>query len=717
MQGFQEQILQFRLRVDAEDLVRNFLRLLGIAGIVFQQAVAALLDILAHRLAVLANLRDDVLDKVFKPVPRVGKSLNQAVRVLEEEFAAAHEGCAESVQAIVVPAEHDFLSGALHVRHVHDDIFGLADAVQAPDTLFHKRRVEREVEQHQMVRELEIAAFGTDFRGDEQVCAVLLAEIRGGLVSGHDGHVLMEHGERALTQVIREDGFQSEYNLDRFANEENLVVAVFLQKFLEPHDAFIEFPAIGIARAQESVLLDVRRRIQVVFGCGLHHFAVSRIRFKANLVEFALRESAHALTRIAEHDGTRTHAVHDTANPLACGHGLRVFLFEPRADFRILGDAVVQVFPVHPVIRVGRELGEVVHQLAVFFLLLDKGVVIGKSGRIEHLQAVELTFRMQLERRSRQKQHALRPRKHGIRQHVLVARKAVFTNQVVRLVDDGHVPLRLEQVLDKCGLANQKINRDDDVVTLQERVRLGLVLGDTDEQPADIAFVHQRKELVEAALHFDHPLVLQGLGHNDERTGNTAAHAQGMPYHARLNSLSEADFVAQHKARKSGFATGTMAQVVLVRNHAHARANHATHGRRLPHARKFHGAAAAFERLRRHVSDIAGRAFVGFRPFADASQGAEQVGRPSHLLCGKVGFLHLAATTAHVDHQVIHLAEAFHCERNTLVVFYGFARLQNEPVDGSIVCAVESHLPHKRKQKLDGTALNLGNDSKTQFRF
>jgi hypothetical protein len=139
-----------------------------------------------------------------------------------------------------------------------------------------------------------------------------------------------------------------------------------------------------------------------------------------------------------------------------------------------------------------------------------------------------------------------------------------------------------------------------------------------------------------------------------------------MPNHTRLDSLSEANLVAQHKARERRLATGTVAQVILVRNHAHARANHASHRRRLPHARKFHGTAATFKSLRRNICGIRCRSAIGFLGLADTRQGTEQVGRPSHLFCSKVGFLHFATTTAYVDNQVIYLAEAFYSERYTL---------------------------------------------------
>ena len=282
---------------------------------------------------------------------------------------------------------------------------------------------------------------------------------------------------------------------------------------------------------------------------------------------------------------------------------------------------------------------------------------------------------MQLQRRTRQKQHALGASKHRIREHVFVARKAVFANEVVRLVNNRHVPVRLEQVLDKGGLAHEEIDGHDDVIALQERIWLFFILPDTYKKATDKTFVDQRKELVEAALHFDHPLVLERLGHNNKRTGNTAAHTQRMPDHARFDCLAQADFVTQHKARERRFATGTVTQVILVRNHAHTRANHASHRRRLPHARKFHRTATTFKSLRRHVCSIRRRSTIGFLGLANTRQGTEQIGRSRHLLCGKVGFFHFAATTAYVDNQVIYLAKAFYCERYTLVVLDGLARL------------------------------------------
>ena len=339
-----------------------------------------------------------------------------------------------------------------------NDIFRLADTVQTTDTLFHKGGIQRQVEENQVMGKLEVTAFGTDFRCNQQVRAVFLAEVCGSLVAGHNRHVLMEHGECSLAHVFVQERFKSLNHLNRFANQEHLVVGVFLQELLEPHVTFVESPGIGIARAQETILLNVGGHVQIVFGSGIHHVAVIRIRVERNFIQHALRESTHALTGITEHHRTSTHSIHNAANPFVGRHALCTFLFKPRANNRLLRDAFVQVVPAHGLARVRRQFRKFVHQLAVSVLVLDKAVVVRKAHRVEHLQAVELRFRMELQRRTRQKQHALGTLDNGIGQQVFVTGESVFANQVVRFIDNHHVPIGLEQVFDQGRLLDQEVD-------------------------------------------------------------------------------------------------------------------------------------------------------------------------------------------------------------------------------------------------------------------
>ena len=159
---------------------------------------------------------------------------------------------------------------------------------------------------------------------------------------------------------------------------------------------------------------------------------------------------------------------------------------------------------------------------------------------------------------------------------------------MVGFVDDGHIPVRLEQVFNQCRLRHQEVDGHDDVVALHERVRLCFILGHAHKKPADVAFIKQSKELVEAALHLDHPLVFERFRDNHERALDTAPRLERMPNHARLNRLSEAHFVREHQPRERGAGTCAVAKVILVRNHVHTRANHTTDRRRSPLVIHFH---------------------------------------------------------------------------------------------------------------------------------
>ena len=137
LQGIQQQVLHLRLGVNLLDGVGNLFCLFWVAGVELQQAVTTLLDFLAHLFGIFLNRGNDLGHKVFHAVQRIRQGFNQAVRVLEEQLATAHQGRAKGVQAFVVPAEHHLLARAFHVGHMHVDVLGLADTVQASDALFY----------------------------------------------------------------------------------------------------------------------------------------------------------------------------------------------------------------------------------------------------------------------------------------------------------------------------------------------------------------------------------------------------------------------------------------------------------------------------------------------------------------------------------------------------------------------------------------------------
>ena len=85
------------------------------------------------------------------------------------------------------------LSGALKIRDVDVDGLGLADAVQAADTLLQQIRVGRQIKQHQMMSELEVTTLAADFRTDQCVGALLrVCEIGRGAIALHQAKVFVK---------------------------------------------------------------------------------------------------------------------------------------------------------------------------------------------------------------------------------------------------------------------------------------------------------------------------------------------------------------------------------------------------------------------------------------------------------------------------------------------------------------------------------------------
>ena len=73
----------------------------------------------------------------------------------------------------------------------------LADTVETADALLEQIRVGRQVEQHQVMGELEVAAFAADFRADQYLGAELfVGEVGGGAVALKDVHAFVEHRGR-----------------------------------------------------------------------------------------------------------------------------------------------------------------------------------------------------------------------------------------------------------------------------------------------------------------------------------------------------------------------------------------------------------------------------------------------------------------------------------------------------------------------------------------
>src|SRR4051812_26544776 len=102
----------------------------------------------------------------------------------------------ECIHSLVIPAGEQFLRRTLHKRDVNGDVLRLADPVQPANALFQQLRIERQIKQNQMMRELEIASFAADFGADQDLRATILRKPGGVPVALNERKFFMKN--RAL---------------------------------------------------------------------------------------------------------------------------------------------------------------------------------------------------------------------------------------------------------------------------------------------------------------------------------------------------------------------------------------------------------------------------------------------------------------------------------------------------------------------------------------
>src|SRR5690606_15075854 len=90
------------------------------------------------------------------------------------------------------------------VEAVDGDVMGLADAVQTPDALLHRRGAPREVVVDQVVRELKVATLSADLGADEEARAFRIAEAGDLTVPLEEGElpVVAERLDAVVTQLL-----------------------------------------------------------------------------------------------------------------------------------------------------------------------------------------------------------------------------------------------------------------------------------------------------------------------------------------------------------------------------------------------------------------------------------------------------------------------------------------------------------------------------------
>ena len=99
----------------------------------------------------------------------------------------------KQVQPLVIPGKQDRLGRALEPGDMNMDGLALADAIQPADALFEQVRVQRQVKQRQVLRELKIAPLAADLGAHQRLRAgLILGEVGGRLVPLDDALSLVK---------------------------------------------------------------------------------------------------------------------------------------------------------------------------------------------------------------------------------------------------------------------------------------------------------------------------------------------------------------------------------------------------------------------------------------------------------------------------------------------------------------------------------------------
>ena len=125
------------------------------------------------------------------------------------------------------------------------DVLLLANAVQAPNALFEQFRIQREVEQDEMMRKLEITSFAANLRTDSQPRAVRFSEPGSVTIPLYQGESFVKNtrfnGQMTAKGFIKGFGF-----FDGATDYQHLLWIQFLQQRGQPKNARVA-DQIGIA--------------------------------------------------------------------------------------------------------------------------------------------------------------------------------------------------------------------------------------------------------------------------------------------------------------------------------------------------------------------------------------------------------------------------------------------------------------------------------------
>ena len=183
-----------------------------------------------------------------------------------------------------------------------------------------------------------------------------------------------------------------------------------------------------------------------------------------------------------------------------------------------------------------------------YVLLGQEGVIIIETLGIQQAQAGKVTLMAQLIRGGGQQQHTGDLLGQGFDDLIGAAGGRLTPLQMVRLVHHQQIPLGLMDLIEAGPLLAQPVQAADHQLFAVEGI-VGFVCG------LDAALlIKQGKMQVEAPTHLDEPLVLQGLGHQDQHPLGATAQQLLVNDHAGLDGLTQPHFVGQQYPRRMALA-------------------------------------------------------------------------------------------------------------------------------------------------------------------
>src|SRR4030095_8460903 len=212
----EHELFQHRVRILSTNVLHNLAGDLRSEGIHLHQAVSALMKPFSNLATDGARLLNQMVQLAtrLQIVDDRAESFEQLPPTLQLLF--------EGIQTFVIPASEHFLKTVDHERNMDMNFRFLSDAIQTPDALFQNFRINRQIEENEMMRELEVTALASDFGTEKNPGSSLFREPCGVAVALHESQPFVEDGD-LQTDALPQSGLDLCNGLRSAADEQDLL--------------------------------------------------------------------------------------------------------------------------------------------------------------------------------------------------------------------------------------------------------------------------------------------------------------------------------------------------------------------------------------------------------------------------------------------------------------------------------------------------------------